>query len=73
MGAGWTLTAACVTVFTELDWVPATLDQSEDRTHRIGQVNPVLIQYLVLKDSLDSMMIRKLVVKGRLIDKVMNT
>jgi superfamily II DNA or RNA helicase/intein/homing endonuclease len=39
--------------------------------HRIGQANPVLIQYLILKDSLDSIMIRKLVVKGRLVDKVM--
>jgi SWI/SNF-related matrix-associated actin-dependent regulator 1 of chromatin subfamily A len=71
MGTGWTLTVASVSVFTELDWVPATLDQSEDRIHRIGQVNPVLIQYLILQNSLDSKMIRKLVVKGRLIEQVM--
>jgi len=72
MGTGLTLVVASTVIMTELDWVPAVLDQAEDRLVRIGQKCSVLIQYLVLQGSLDGKMIKKLCVKGRLIDQVMN-
>ena len=69
-GFGLTLTAASHVVFAELDWVPAHLTQAEDRTHRIGQKDSVLVQHLVLQDSLDARMVSTLMRKQRIVDRV---
>lgn len=71
-GFGLTLTASAHVVFAELDWVPAHLTQAEDRTHRIGQEESVLVQHLVLQDSLDARMIGTLIKKQRVIDEVVD-
>ncbi len=71
-GFGLTLTASAHVVFAELDWVPAYLTQAEDRTHRIGQKDSVLVQHLVLQDSLDARMVGTLIKKQRVIDKVVD-
>jgi SWI/SNF-related matrix-associated actin-dependent regulator 1 of chromatin subfamily A len=71
-GFGLTLTAAAHVIFAELDWVPAHLTQAEDRTHRIGQEDSVLVQHLVLQDSLDARMVGTLIKKQRVIDKVVD-
>lgn len=72
-GVGWTLTAASNVVFAELDWVPGNLSQAEDRAHRIGQVNPVLAQHIVLQGSLDANMAHKLVAKQGVITDALDT
>lgn len=71
-GVGITLTAASHVIFAELDWTPGAVTQAEDRTHRIGQINPVLIQHLVLQDSLDARMAHILVAKQAVIDAALD-
>lgn len=71
-GVGITLNAASLAVFAELDWVPANVTQAEDRLHRIGQVNPVLIQHLVIDGSLDARMAKTLVEKQEVIDAALD-
>jgi SWI/SNF-related matrix-associated actin-dependent regulator 1 of chromatin subfamily A len=71
-GVGITLTAATRVVFAELDWVPGNVSQAEDRAHRIGQHDSVLVQHLVLEGSLDATMAKRLVEKQDAIDKALD-
>lgn len=68
-GVGITLTAASHVVFAELDWVPGNITQAEDRCHRIGQEDSVLVQHLVLDGSLDATMAQMIVAKQDVIDR----
>lgn len=70
-GVGLTLTAASHVVFVELDWVPGNVSQAEDRCHRIGQRESVLVQHLVLEGSLDALIAKSLVKKQNIIDKAL--
>ena len=71
-GVGLTLTAASTVIFAELDWVPANVTQAEDRCHRIGQHDSVLVQHLVVDGSLDARMAKALVAKQALADKALD-
>lgn len=71
-GVGLTLTAASRVLFLELDWVPGNLSQAEDRAHRIGQTDSVLVQHIVLEGSLDEIMAEKLVSKQDVIDRALD-
>lgn len=71
-GVGFTLTAASHVVFAELDWVPGNVSQSEDRLHRIGQANSVLVQHLVFDNSVDSRMAHMLIEKQTVIDAALD-
>jgi SWI/SNF-related matrix-associated actin-dependent regulator 1 of chromatin subfamily A len=65
---GLTLTAAARVIFVELDPVPGNMIQFEDRTHRIGQKRPVLVQHLVFNGSLDVRIAKMLLAKQAVID-----
>ena len=71
-GVGITLTAASTEVFCEMDWVPANITQCEDRCHRIGQKNAVLVQHLVIDDSLDARMIQTVLKKQAIADAALD-
>jgi SWI/SNF-related matrix-associated actin-dependent regulator 1 of chromatin subfamily A len=66
-GIGITLTAASTVVFAELDWVPGNMSQAEDRCHRIGQTDSVLVQHVVLDGSIDARLAKTLVEKQAVI------
>jgi hypothetical protein len=71
-GVGLTLTASSTVLFGELDWVPGNVSQAEDRCHRIGQTNSVLVQHLVVDGSLDARLAQVLVDKQAVIDAAMD-
>ncbi|MHC1623152.1 MAG: DEAD/DEAH box helicase [Candidatus Methanospirareceae archaeon] len=71
-GVGITLTRSSRVVFAELDWVPGNLTQAEDRCHRIGQQESVLIQHIVLEGSLDEIMAASLIRKQEVIEQAMD-
>lgn len=70
-GLGISLTAAFHCVFAELSWVPAEINQAEDRLHRIGVQDNVLVQHLVMSGSLDAIMARRLLKKQSIMDAVL--
>ena len=71
-GVGITLTEATVAVFAELDWVPGNVTQAEDRIHRIGQTNSVLIQHVVLDKSIDAKLAKTLVRKQEIAEQALD-
>ena len=73
MGVGHTLTAASHVVFASLDWTPGNLLQAEDRCHRIGQRDSVLVQHIVLDGSLDARMTELIVGKMGVIADALDT
>ena len=72
MGVGITLTASSNVVFAELDWTPGTVNQAEDRAHRLGQEGSVLVQHLVLDGSLDARMVQMIVEKQEIADRALD-
>lgn len=72
-GTGLTLTKSSHEIFVELEWTPSVMEQAEDRAHRIGQKNSVLVQYLVFDGSIDSMLAKKLVEKEEIIESIMES
>jgi len=71
-GVGLTLTASSHVVFAELDWTPGNITQAEDRAHRMGQENSVLVQHLVFDNSIDSKMAKMIIDKQAVLDAALN-
>lgn len=71
-GVGLTLTKASTVLFAELDWVPGNVSQAEDRAHRIGQRDHVLVYHAVIEGTLDSLMVRRLIEKQEVIDSALD-
>jgi len=62
-GTGLTLTRTHVSIFNDLDWVPANNVQAEGRTERIGQKKEKVIIYHLVADHPLERHIRKLIFK----------
>lgn len=68
-GVGLTLTRSSHVIFAEFDWTPGRMQQAEDRLHRIGQKDSVLVEWLALDESLDAKMVKTLVKKAQVATK----
>jgi SWI/SNF-related matrix-associated actin-dependent regulator 1 of chromatin subfamily A len=73
MGVGHTLTASSHVIFVEQSWVPAEMTQGEDRAHRIGQRESVLVQLLVTDRSVDANIMQTIVAKQEVADLALDT
>ena len=71
-GVAITLHAASTVTFAEQDWTPGIMSQAADRAHRIGQVNSVLVQHLVVDGSVDVTMAQLVASKGGVIDAALD-
>lgn len=69
-GAGITLSNADRAIFLDLSYVPADNVQAEDRLHRRGQKQGVIIYYLVCPDTIDMGILDAVNCKHRTISKV---
>ena len=59
-------------VFGELDWVLGSMQQAEDRCHRIGQNDCVLVQVIVLSGSVDAKIAKTLINKMEIIEMALD-
>lgn len=72
MSMGVPLWKASHIIFVELDWTPGMMDQAAARCSGEDQTHPVLVEYLVYKDSLDYYKLNKLEYKGEVADAATN-
>jgi SNF2 family DNA or RNA helicase len=71
-GEGLTLTQSNYAVFFDMHWNPAKMWQAEDRIHRIGQKNKVIIHTLITKDTIEEKILYKVEEKKKLINQVVD-
>lgn len=50
---GLNMAAACHVILLDLWWNPTTEDQAVDRAHRIGQIRPVTVTRLTIRDTVE--------------------
>lgn len=70
-GVGITLSAAEIVIMNSLDWVPGNHEQAEDRAYRIGQNKTVNIYYMLIDDTIDTLVWNILNEKKKIIDTIM--
>ena len=66
---GFDFSVASVVVFAELDWVPSTIRQAEDRLRSKDRKENLLVLHLVLDGSVDQRLAQVIVAKQEVIDK----
>jgi SWI/SNF-related matrix-associated actin-dependent regulator 1 of chromatin subfamily A len=73
LAQGMSLASSDIGIFAEMDWVPGIMNQAEDRLFDISKKNgSILIQHLVVEDSLDSKMVKMIMEKQEIIDKALD-
>lgn len=70
-GVGLTLTAAEIVIMNSLDWVPGNHEQAEDRAYRIGQNKTVNIYYMLIDETIDTLVWDILNEKKKIIGTIM--
>ena len=59
-------------VFAEFNWTPAELTQPIGRLKRIGQTHPIIVYFMIIKDSHDVHVFNTVVNKHRLQKRILN-
>lgn len=70
-GVGLTLTKAEIVIMNSLDWVPGNHEQAEDRAYRIGQKETVNIYYMLIDNTIDTLVWHILNEKKKIIGTIM--
>ena len=65
-GTGLTLTAADTVIHYDPWWNPAVENQATDRTHRIGQTQPVFVYKMICRDTVEEKIVELQKKKGAL-------
>lgn len=71
-GTGLNLTAADQVIIMDPWWNPFVEDQAADRAHRIGQTNPVLVQKVVAKGTVEEKILELQEAKRRLAEGILS-
>jgi len=66
-GVGIDLSAASTIVFVESSWVPGEIEQAMARCDNLAKVEKVLVQFLVIQDSVEEHMLRTVIDKKQTI------
>lgn len=72
LGTGFTLTAATYEIFMDEPWNKKEKEQAEDRAHRIGTTDPVIIKTLITKDTIDERIQQIVLKKGAMSDAIVD-
>lgn len=70
-GVGLTLTESAIVIFADMVWSPGEHKQAEDRAHRIGQKDTVLIYYYICNDTIEKLIMDTLLEKQDISDQVL--
>ena len=68
-GLGLNIQAASIVVFCEPQWKPSTENQALSRAYRMGQARSVMVHRLLITDSIEERMMRRLQYKKNLFDE----
>lgn len=71
-GTGLNLTRADTVIHYDPWWNPAVENQATDRTHRIGQVNPVFVYKLITAGTVEEAILTMQDKKRQLVDGILN-
>ena len=72
-GTGLNLTRADTVIHYDPWWNPAVEDQATDRTHRIGQKNPVFVYKLITTGTVEDVILGMQAKKRQLFDGILST
>lgn len=72
-GLGLNLTRADTVIHYDPWWNPAIEEQASDRTHRIGQLNPVFVYKLIAKGTVEEVILNMQKRKRKLVDGILST
>lgn len=71
-GLGLNLTKADTVIHYDPWWNPAVEEQASDRTHRIGQLNPVFVYKLIAKGTVEEVILNMQEKKRKLVDGILS-